>query len=621
MDVEVNPVFQSKMPYTVQYNESDYKFLKRLAKRYGEYFYYEDGKIIFGKMKEYEPITMRTGIDMEKYEYDLNMNHHLGIDLFHFDYMDCYRLYTAEKGVNASSQLHGKYPVSEMGKPVHERSAEYFNSDTNSVSNFESARIVDDAYSASMFDEHKNGALDEADYDRLTSLINQRSILEEYVISDSSICSGKARRADLKLGSVIVIEDETSTADGTTDYIQHEPLKVIDLFYKWEIEKSRSLENKFKAIPQVVTRPPYLQRDENGFLVYGDFDNYPKCGPLPGRVLDNKDPFGVGRVKVLLQWQAEVERSNLENSDSSSPQENFTPWIRVAQPLGGLQIGSYIVPEIGDEVIVGFESNNAECPYVMCSMHNYGYDRPDENWTAESRLEQNEIKAIRTRNGHTIEIHDDGNGGSIKIYDENTHNYVVEYDTDKKLIKLESKGNIELSAHDNIVLHAGKKIVMDAGTDMEVNVKNDMTTKVEHDQVLEVTNDRIIDVYHEEMHNVSNYYHVMVTNTDEKFAGSVLTLRPELAVMRYCPDGEDQQSYMYLNSENASLGSNYSGAKVSLLSKQGAVEIESATNDVTVKAAQKIAMEATTSLEMKGMTTKLEAEVTNELKGKPLKLN
>ena len=62
---DVNPRYKMLMPYTVQYNESAYVFLKRLAKRYGEFFYYEDGEVIFGEMKEKDSIALTLGVPME----------------------------------------------------------------------------------------------------------------------------------------------------------------------------------------------------------------------------------------------------------------------------------------------------------------------------------------------------------------------------------------------------------------------------------------------------------------------------------------------------------------------------------------------------------------------------
>ena len=62
--------------------------------------------------------------------------------------------------------------------------------------------------------------------------------------------------------------------------------------------------------------------------------------------------------------------------------------------------------------MIDFEGGNAERPYVKGTLFN-GVGNPDGKWLPGN----NQIKAIRTRNGHTIEIHDEGNDGFIRIYD------------------------------------------------------------------------------------------------------------------------------------------------------------------------------------------------------------
>ncbi len=480
---DVNPSTETAMPYTVQYHETDYDFLKRLAKRYGEFFYFEDGTIRFGKMKEYDPITLRTGVDLEQYDYDMSMNHHTGIVLSEFDFIGCHRTRSlVEKG-----PMHIKQTgVLEEGmvKSVYDHATDFFNNSYNAVVDLQSTRLYDEEASAKIGDTKKNNGNNqkgEEESDIPYYSFDQRSILERYVLAETVICRGVAQRADLKLGSVIVIEDETNLLnEEATDFVQHDPLKIIELGYSWSSDANRALENSFVAIPQSSQVPPYLERDEQGILTYGDFDIFPKCGPQTGRVYDNKDPLGMGRVRVVLNWQYEVERC-LGVDDILKVNDNITPWIRVSQPYGGYLRGSYLVPEIYDEVMVGFEYNNAERPYVISCMHNYAVDEPVRKWVEKDAVETNQYKAIRTRNGHTIEIRDKGDHGYIKIYDEKTHNYVVTYDTDKKLIRLQSKGNIELSADNNIVINAGNNIIMDAQNDIESHAGHDIRRTADHD--------------------------------------------------------------------------------------------------------------------------------------------
>lgn len=48
IDMQVLPFYNDRLAYTVQYNESDFKFLNRLAKRYGQWFFYNGRIIVFG---------------------------------------------------------------------------------------------------------------------------------------------------------------------------------------------------------------------------------------------------------------------------------------------------------------------------------------------------------------------------------------------------------------------------------------------------------------------------------------------------------------------------------------------------------------------------------------------
>ncbi|MCR4030197.1 MULTISPECIES: phage baseplate assembly protein V [Flavobacterium] len=48
IDMDVRPFYRDSLPYTVQYNESCFSFLNRLAKRNGQWFYYNGRTTVFG---------------------------------------------------------------------------------------------------------------------------------------------------------------------------------------------------------------------------------------------------------------------------------------------------------------------------------------------------------------------------------------------------------------------------------------------------------------------------------------------------------------------------------------------------------------------------------------------
>ncbi len=71
----------------------------------------------------------------------------------------------------------------------------------------------------------------------------------------------------------------------------------------------------------------------------------PRPGPGLARavVVDLQDPSAAGRIEVKFPWlPRDVEE-----------------WAHVSLPLGGNRTGLWALPEIGDEVIVGFEHGDA----------------------------------------------------------------------------------------------------------------------------------------------------------------------------------------------------------------------------------------------------------------------
>ncbi|MFF9570581.1 VgrG-related protein [Streptomyces sp. NPDC014685] len=85
------------------------------------------------------------------------------------------------------------------------------------------------------------------------------------------------------------------------------------------------------------------------------------AGLVSGTVTDTHDPDGSGRVKVRFPWLSD---------------EYASDWARTAQS-GGTSGGEAFIPEVGDEVLVGFEHGHLDRPYVLAGLYN-GKDRPSQ---------------------------------------------------------------------------------------------------------------------------------------------------------------------------------------------------------------------------------------------------
>jgi phage protein D/phage baseplate assembly protein gpV len=81
-----------------------------------------------------------------------------------------------------------------------------------------------------------------------------------------------------------------------------------------------------------------------------------------GTVTNNNDPDQMGRVRVKYP--------SLSDSEESA-------WARIATPSAGNARGLLMMPQVGEEVIVGFEHGDTRRPIVVGSLFN-GRDKPGE---------------------------------------------------------------------------------------------------------------------------------------------------------------------------------------------------------------------------------------------------
>ncbi len=434
ISTDVNPKMDKSIPYVVQYNETSYEFLKRMAQRYGEFFYYEDGKMVFGKITGGSSVTLNPGIDIIDYKYEFIINH---VNFTHYchNYLD-YKNNTKNAKTLTGSSLHKLTDYS------------YNHSD----SSFKKLTVQN----------LHSGAQEANSIDQLEASLKVQGLGSK---SKMFVCHAHTNRADLKIGSKLKIHDpydkDKNTKGGELD---HDELIICEITHR--VSAKGKYENEIFAIPANAEFPPYANSDA-----------YPYAESQRAKVTDNKDPEKLGRIRVQFIWQ-ELQSNSL-----------VTPWLRIAQPYGGGDKGFYYIPEIGEEVIVGFENGNAEKPFVIGTLY-HGKQKPESKWADD----KNNIKAIRTRNGHTIEIHDVDPGGYISIYDNGKNNYKITLSTDDKLIKLESKGNIELLAGNDIIMKAEKNITIEAKEDISVTTDKNMTEMVKNNMKVQVTNDHTVEV-------------------------------------------------------------------------------------------------------------------------------
>ena len=437
LDTEVDSRFTDTIPYCVQYNETNFQFLQRLARRYGEWLYNDGTQLVFGNLKKQDSVRLSyPSKDIPSYNVDLKMQH---VAFSHV--ASSYNAYDANQ----------KEGIGEMQKEYNTLSEQVF-------------QASQECYTKPTLQNLHSGGF--ANNDGRETILNVSTKTQARGEKAGMLTySGNTYCSKLKLGATLVIIDNyiTNSASNTKSDVDQDEILITELIHYFSSDETYS--NHFNGIPSECDYPPYSNSDV-----------YPIATSCRAKVKDNEDPNGLGRIRVQFDWQAQLEDGMM------------TPWLRMAQPYAGGGKGFSFIPEIGEEVMIDFEGGNAERPYVKGTLYN-GVGDVDGAWVANSNS-ANQVKAIRTRYGHTIEIHDEGNDGYIRIYDNEKENYILTFSTDRKLIMLESTGNIELYAKNDIIMHAGHDINASADNDIFIAASHDMQRTADNDIREHAGNDR-----------------------------------------------------------------------------------------------------------------------------------
>ncbi|GAB1644645.1 phage baseplate assembly protein V [Krasilnikovia sp. MM14-A1259] len=117
-------------------------------------------------------------------------------------------------------------------------------------------------------------------------------------------------------------------------------------------------------------------------------------GLVCGIVTNNNDPDTRGRVKVALPWLSPSYESD---------------WARVAQFGAGKKSGALFMPEVGDEVLIGFEFGDPRRPYVLGGLHNAhtDYDLGGDAVKASGMAAQVVRRGFVSGAGNRLVFHDE----------------------------------------------------------------------------------------------------------------------------------------------------------------------------------------------------------------------
>ncbi len=387
------------LKFCVQYNETDYDFVMRLAGAYGKFAFYNGKEFMLAKASGSgtEDLTWREtlgsfslGLGTQSAEFESS--------LYSYEQNKEYSQDTSS--MSSPTALANLYKISpDASKKIYTSSG---------FSN--QPRLVSDAQS---LDEH---------------LKNEKS----GAIGKMIVCTGQSIVPKIVPGNCVKVRG-MDKFDGT--------YYVTSVHHHYN--ESGKYQNTFECIPldtafpSVKKLPPALTHIQSAV------------------VTDNNDPEKLGRIKVKFPWLPSDE----------------TPWIRFLTPHAGAERGWYCLPEVGDEVLVGFERGHPDLPVALGSL----YHKDDEPH-ADTNNDKNDIKMFLTRGGNRIYFKDESGSEQLIIAMKDGKNSITMDLSGSPKITIESVDgditlkakNITLESTDKVEIKADKDIVAKAGGNLEM---------------------------------------------------------------------------------------------------------------------------------------------------------
>ncbi len=395
-DVEAT---EGQMAYSVQYRETDYQYLMRLASANGLFAFYDNDQLRAVGTGNYRTVELQ--------------------------WRDSLGAFTV--GVGTASQKSKVH-----GWDVEKKQA--LDGEESSSLGTPSVKASKDMFADTGFIMAAK-ASDQASIGRTAERGSKTAV------GGMVVCSGESIVPELTMGCCAKVNG----MDGLDGLYWIKSISHV-------IDESGKYHNEFKSTPvdmafpgKVAARPPITDLQS-------------------ALVVDNEDPDKLGRVKVRFPW------------DDSQDQ---TLWLRVMTPHAGNERGWYCIPEVDDEVLVGFEYGNPDLPIVLGSLFN-GKDVPH----GDAVKSGNEAKMFMTKGGNMISFGDGSGSEEIKISQGDGDNAII-IGMSGPSITIESSGDISIkgktialeSTTGDITVKSAGAVKQESTADMEI--KGGMNLKAE----------------------------------------------------------------------------------------------------------------------------------------------
>ena len=313
-----------------------------------------------------------------------------------------------------------------------------------------------------------------------SELINYMGRKQAAETAETHYITAESQVPTLRVGSVVSLYSSFLERVGNISKESLGNFIIIEITH--EVSQGSYYKNRFKAIPATIKALPSPKV------------RMPLAETQMATVLSNADPQGKGRVRVRMNWQTDGMQ---------------TGWVRVMTPDGGSSSdvksnrGFVFIPEVGDQVLLGFRHGDPARPYVMGSLFN--------GTTGGGGGQGNKCKSLTTRSGSSLKL--DDSDGSVTLHDKGGvsmnfdgggnattnakssnfvnagTNNVINVGNGSSVISSDSDGNITLKGNTAITLVVGENQIKVCTSGIFINGKQQIAIGTDEMMSLEAKQD------------------------------------------------------------------------------------------------------------------------------------
>ena len=131
----------------------------------------------------------------------------------------------------------------------------------------------------------------------------------------------------------------------------------------------------------------------------------------------------------------------------------------------------YFLPEVDDEVLVGFEHGDVRFPYVVGALWNSNDKPPEQNSD-----KKNNKRTIKSRSGHIVRLDDTDGSEKIEIVDKSGKQSVV-IDTANNAITISADADITITSSSGKLKLSGSGVEISSQADVKVEASGNLDLK------------------------------------------------------------------------------------------------------------------------------------------------